>query len=85
MKKKSSAGIAFLILTIAFLILNAYDGATQGFIRPRIFGLYPTWIHDLTLGAERSRFWRLLPVEFRVLLYAFPGVVFAALPDASVR
>lgn len=84
MKKKSSAGIAFLILTIAFLILNAYDGATQGFIRPRIFGLYPTWIHDLTLGAERSRFWRLLPVEFRVLLYAFPGVVFAALPLLSV-
>lgn len=84
MKKKSSAGIAFLILTIAFLILNAYDGATQGFIRPRIFGLYPTWIHDLTLGAERSRFWRLLPVEFRALLYAFPGVVFAALPLLSV-
>ncbi len=84
MKKKSSAGIAFLILTIAFLILNAYDGTTQGFIRPRIFGLYPTWIHDLTLGAERSRFWRLLPVEFRVLLYAFPGVVFAALPLLSV-
>lgn len=84
MKKKSSAGIAFLILTIAFLILNAYDGATQGFIRPRIFGLYPTWIHDLTLGAERSRFWRLLPVEFRVLPYAFPGVVFAALPLLSV-
>ena len=84
MKKKSSAGIAFLILTIAFLILNAYDGATQGFMRPRIFGLYPTWIHDLTLGAERSRFWRLLPVEFRVLLYAFPGVVFAALPLLSV-
>lgn len=84
MKKKSSAGIAFLILTIAFLILNAYDGATQGCIRPRIFGLYPTWIHDLTLGAERSRFWRLLPFEFRALLYAFPGVVFAALPLLSV-
>ena len=84
MKKKSSAGIAFLILTIAFLILNAYDGATQGFIRPHIFGLYPTWIHDLTLGAERSRFWRLLPFEFRALLYAFPGVVFAALPLLSV-
>ena len=84
MKKKSSAGIAFLILTIAFLILNAYDGTTQGFIRPRIFGLYPTWIHDLTLGAERSRFWQFLPFEFRVLLYAFPGVVFAALPLLSV-
>lgn len=85
MKKKSSAGIAFLILTIAFLILNAYDGAMLWSMRFRILHLYRTWIYDvLTLGAERSRFWRLLPVEFRVLLYAFPGVVFAALPLLSV-
>ena len=84
MKKKSSAGIAFLILTIAFLILNAYDGAMLWFMRFRILRLYPTWIHDLTLGAERSRFWQFLPFEFRVLLYAFPGVVFAALPLLSV-
>lgn len=85
MKKKSSAGIAFLILTIVFLILNAYDGATLWVMRSRILGLYHTWIYDvLTLGAARSRFWRLLPVEFRALLYAFPGVVFAALPLLSV-
>lgn len=85
MKKKSSAGIAFLILTIVFLILNAYDGATLWVMRSRILGLYHTWIYDvLTLGAGRSRFWHLLPFEFRALLYAFPGVVFAALPLLSV-
>lgn len=85
MKKKSSAGIAFLILTIAFLILNAYDGATLWVMRSRILGLYHTWIYDvLTLGAARSRFWRLLPVEFEFLRIAFPGVVFAALPLLSV-
>lgn len=85
MKKKSSAGIAFLILTLAFLILNAYDGATLWSMRFRILGLYRTWIYDvLTLGAAQSRFWQFLPFEFRALLCAFPGVVFAALPLLSV-
>lgn len=85
MKKKSSAGIAFLILTIAFLILNAYDGATLWVMRSRILGLYHTWIYDvLTLGAARSRFWQFLPFEFEFLRIAFPGVVFAALPLLSV-
>ena len=85
MKKKSSAGIAFLILTIAFLILNAYDGAMLWSMRFRILRLYRTWIYDvLTLGAARSRFWRLLPFEFEFLRIAFPGVVFAALPLLSV-
>lgn len=85
MKKKSSAGIAFLILTIAFLILNAYDGATLWFMRFRILHLYRTWIYDvLTLGAARSRFWQFLPFEFEFLRIAFPGVVFAALPLLSV-
>lgn len=90
MKKKSSAGIAFLILTIAFLILNAYDGAMLWFMRFRIFGLYRTWIYDvLTLGAERI-YYRFLPYarSFSLYLYqilkTFPGVVFAALPLLSV-
>ena len=89
MKKKSSAGIAFLILTIAFLILNAYDGATLWFMRFRILHLYRTWIYDvLTLGAERI--YRSLPYasNFSLYLYqileTFPGVVFAALPLLSV-
>ena len=85
MKKKSSAGIAFLILTLAFLILNAYDGAILWFMRFRSLYLYRTWIYDvLTLGAERSSFSQFLPFEFRALLYTFPGVVFAALPLISV-
>lgn len=89
MKKKSSAGIAFLILTIAFLILNAYDGAMLWFMRFRILHLYRTWIYDvLTLGAERI--YRSLPYasNFSLYLYqileTFPGVVFAALPLLSV-
>ena len=89
MKKKSSAGIAFLILTIAFLILNAYDGAMLWFMRFRILRLYRTWIYDvLTLGAERIYY--LLPYasSFSLYLYqileTFPGVVFAALPLLSV-
>ena len=89
MKKKSSAGIAFLILTIAFLILNAYDGAMLWFMRFRILRLYRTWIYDvLTLGAERI--YRSLPYasNFSLYLYqileTFPGVVFAALPLLSV-
>lgn len=89
MKKKSSAGIAFLILTIAFLILNAYDGAMLWFMRFRILHLYRTWIYDvLTLGAERIYY--LLPYasSFSLYLYqileTFPGVVFAALPLLSV-
>lgn len=89
MKKKSSAGIAFLILTIAFLILNAYDGAMLWFMRFRILHLYRTWIYDvLTLGAERI--YRSLPYasSFSLYLYqileTFPGVVFAALPLLSV-
>lgn len=89
MKKKSSAGIAFLILTLAFLILNAYDGAMLWFMRFRILHLYRTWIYDvLTLGAERI--YRSLPYasNFSLYLYqileTFPGVVFAALPLLSV-
>lgn len=89
MKKKSSAGIAFLILTIAFLILNAYDGAMLWFMRFRILHLYRTWIYDvLTLGAERIYY--LLPHASSFSLYlcqileTFPGVVFAALPLLSV-
>lgn len=89
MKKKSSAGIAFLILTIAFLILNAYDGAMLWSMRFRILHLYRTWIYDvLTLGAERIYY--LLPnaSSFSLYLYqileTFPGVVFAALPLLSV-
>lgn len=89
MKKKSSAGIAFLILTIAFLILNAYDGAMLWSMRFRILRLYRTWIYDvLTLGAERIYY--LLPYasSFSLYLYrileTFPGVVFAALPLLSV-
>lgn len=89
MKKKSSAGIAFLILTIAFLILNAYDGAMLWFMRFRILHLYRTWIYDvLTLGAEWI--YRSLPYasSFSLYLYqileTFPGVVFAALPLLSV-
>lgn len=89
MKKKSSAGIAFLILTIAFLILNAYDGAMLWFMRFRILHLYRTWIYDvLTLGAERIYY--LLPHARSFSLYlcqilkTFPGVVFAALPLLSV-
>lgn len=89
MKKKSSAGIAFLILTLAFLILNAYDGAMLWFMRFRILRLYRTWIYDvLTLGAERI--YRSLPYasSFSLYLYqileTFPGVVFAALPLLSV-
>lgn len=89
MKKKSSAGIAFLILTIAFLILNAYDGAMLWSMRFRILHLYHTWIYDvLTLGAERIYY--LLPhaSSFSLYLYqilqTFPGVVFAALPLLSV-
>lgn len=90
MKKKSSAGIAFLILTIAFLILNAYDGAMLWSMRFRILHLYRTWIYDvLTLGAERI-YYRFLPYarSFSLYLYqilkTFPGVVFAALPLLSV-
>lgn len=89
MKKKSSAGIAFLILTIAFLILNAYDGAMLWSMRFRILHLYRTWIYDvLTLGAERI--YRSLPYASSFSLYlcrileTFPGVVFAALPLLSV-
>ena len=89
MKKKSSAGIAFLILTLAFLILNAYDGAMLWSMRFRILHLYRTWIYDLlTLGAERIYY--LLPhaSSFSLYLYqileTFPGVVFAALPLLSV-
>lgn len=84
-KKNRATPVIFILLIVAFVIINMIDGAPLWDWMFRRAGLFYTVPHAiLTLGAGPSKArlkWRNIPASIG---YAFPGIVFALFPLLAI-